>query len=95
MAKKKTEEAPIIKPEVIINNVVLDDPHLDTQANEEEIPTPPLVVEEKVDLDENILLYYVDEFLLSIDGIFIGGLAAQKRDQLYEYLQKYKLKNSK
>jgi hypothetical protein len=37
---------------------------------------------------EDMLLPYINEFLTSLEGIFIGGHAAQKRDQLIEYLNK-------
>ena len=36
------------------------------------------------------LKYYSTELLVSLEGIFIGGHAAQKRDQLIEFLQKLK-----
>jgi len=37
---------------------------------------------------EDPLLFYINELLVSLEGIFIGGHASQKRDQLIEYLNK-------
>jgi hypothetical protein len=39
-------------------------------------------------IDEDPLLLYINEFLTSLEGIYIGGHASQKRDQLIEYLNK-------
>ena len=40
--------------------------------------------------DLTLLRFYSEELLVSLEGIFIGGRAAQKRDQLFEFLQKLK-----
>lgn len=40
--------------------------------------------------DLTLLKFYSEELLISLEGIFIGGRAAQKRDQLFEFLQKLK-----
>lgn len=34
--------------------------------------------------------YYSEELLVALEGIFIGGHAAQIKDQLFEVLHKYK-----
>ena len=36
------------------------------------------------------VVYYADHLLVALQGIYIGGHAAQLRDQLYEVLSKYK-----
>lgn len=35
---------------------------------------------------DDVLLFYVNELLVSLEGVFIGGAASQKRDQLISYL---------
>jgi hypothetical protein len=73
MAKKKVEE---------INNIqVFDEPNQITQdsVSQDEVT--------KVYTDD-VLLFYVKELLVSLEGVFIGGYASQKRDQLIEYLNK-------
>lgn len=49
------------------------------------------IPEEQTEFDPyTTLIYYSEELVNSLGGIFIGGAAAQKRDQLIEFLSKIK-----
>ena len=49
------------------------------------------IPEEQTEFDPyTTLIYYSEELVNSLSGIFIGGAAAQKRDQLIEFLSKIK-----
>ena len=49
------------------------------------------IPEEQTEFDPyTTLIYYSEELVNSLSGIFIGGAAAQKRDQLMEFLSKIK-----
>lgn len=48
---------------------------------------PDQITNDFISQDEDSLLEsYVKELLVSLEGVFIGGVASQKRDQLISYL---------
>lgn len=69
-----------------LNNSELEDTNPDDIKSFDE---PDQINGDFVSQDEdNILEFYVRELLVSLEGLFIGGHASQKRDQLMSYLYK-------
>ena len=68
------------------------------------LETKPTIIDEDLDLKNDLLqennftrsellnqiAYYAGELVVELNGIYIGGVAAQKRDQLFEVLIKLK-----
>jgi len=88
---KITEPVTFSKPDEIITDFISNDDHL--------VNLPQTVL--TVNLGENQfsqqeyleqVAYYSEELLVSLEGIFIGGHAAQIKDQLYVALNNYKNK---
>lgn len=83
MAKKTStpEKTPIIveNPEIISQDFTSDNkqPTKDQQTN----PEYELLSQ---------IAYYANELVVELNNVYIGGIAAQKRDQLFEVLSKFK-----
>jgi len=70
---------------IIISNeesFIVEEP---MNANSKNQNTNPIITD-----DLTLLKFYSEELLVSLGDIYIGGRAAQKRDQLFEFLQKLK-----
>ena len=65
------------QPDIINDDFISNDEHL----KENDFTQPELLQQ---------VVYYADHLLVALQGIYIGGHAAQLRDQLYEVLSKYK-----
>lgn len=88
MAKKTStpeQEKPKVDPKLVITTTPViineslglnnDPPHED-EFNKDELL--------------NQIAYYASELIVELNNVYIGGIAAQKRDQLFEVLSKFK-----
>ena len=88
MAKQTTTKEPktFTKPDIINQDFISEDNQGEpVNTNKGNNDINPAVTD-----DLTLLKFYSEELLVSLEGIFIGGRAAQKRDQLFEFLQKLK-----
>ena len=65
------------QPDIITEDFISNDEH----PQENNFTQPELLQQ---------VVYYADHLLVALQGIYIGGHAAQLRDQLYEVVYKYK-----
>ena len=102
MAKKQAEKTIVKEKEEVINNIELD--NIITEANDIpviELNDIETIIDTSTNIPVNQkssdfdpysslsnLIFYSKEFLLSIDGIYLGGYANQKRDQLISNIDK-------
>ena len=95
MAKKQAEKTIVKEKEEVINNIELD--NIITEANDISVIDTEIIANIPVnqkssdfDIYSSLsnLIFYSKEFLLSIDGIYLGGYANQKRDQLISNIDK-------
>ena len=88
MAKQTTIKEPknFTQPDTINQDFISEDNQGESiNKNKENNDINPVITD-----DLTLLKFYSEELLVSLEGIFIGGRAAQKRDQLFEFLQKLK-----
>lgn len=106
LAQKKEEELNILENPAtnheegfqveITEKDIQNSPELEEQdiqsGNKIIIPKEETFIpEEQTEFDPyTTLIYYSEELVNSLSGIFIGGAASQKRDQLIEFLSKIK-----
>lgn len=91
MAKKRTEtkEDILVEKEEKDLGLTMDNLEDLSNYNVKSFNTLDQINNDFISQDEdNLLEYYVKELLISLEGIFIGGHASQKRDQLISYLYK-------
>jgi hypothetical protein len=72
-------------------SVKIEDPLEDINSvNIQSFDKPDQINNDFISQDEvktdDVLLFYVNELLVSLEGVFIGGKASQKKDQLISYL---------
>lgn len=88
MAKQTTTKEPktFTQPDIINQDFISEDNQVEPiNKNKGNNDINPVVTD-----DLTLLKFYSEELLISLGDIYIGGRAAQKRDQLFEFLQKLK-----
>lgn len=87
MAKQTTtkESKTFTKPDTINQDFTSEDNQGEPMNSNKNNDVNPIVTD-----DLALLKFYSEELLVSLGDIYIGGRAAQKRDQLFEFLQKLK-----
>jgi hypothetical protein len=87
MAKKTStpeQEKPKVDPKLVITTtpVIINE---SLGLNSEKVTNNP-IKDELV----NSIIHYSNELIMELNNVYIGGIAAQKRDQLFEVLSKFK-----